>query len=381
MRICVIVPSFFPAVYYGGSIFSIHESLKLFSDKNLQIFVSTTSANGNKRLKVRKNNFIKMKNNYFVKYYFDEIINRFSLSFLFGIWRDVKKSEIVYIQDVFSIFAGLGFLASRFYNKKCIIAPRGSLSEFSLKNKYFWIKKIWIYFFLKLKNKNFYWHVTSNFEKQDILRLKLFGKIFIIPNYIKFDLKKLKKIKPLNLKNSKNKNIFQIGVLTRLDKKKGLKNLINAFLMLKVKKKTHLTICGADHGYKRILKKEIFLNKAEKKVSIIEPIYGIKKFKFLKMLDLFCLPSENENFGNVYLESLRVGTPIIASKFTPWKNINKFKCGLITNNKIKNIALNMKYIIENKNKFKKSNCEKLANLYNGSIIRNYYKKMFHELSK
>ncbi|MDC3030217.1 glycosyltransferase [Candidatus Pelagibacter sp.] len=379
MRICVIVPSFFPAVYYGGSIFSIHESLNLFSDKNLKIFVSTTSANGNKRLKIKKNNFIKMKNNYFVKYYFDEIINRFSFSFLLGIWGDVKKSEIVYIQDVFSIFAALGFLASRIYNKKCIIAPRGSLSDFSLKNKYYWIKKIWIYFFLRLINKNFYWHVTSKFEKQDILKLKLLGKIFIIPNYIKFDLKKLKKIKPLNYE--KNKDIIKIGVLTRLDKKKGLKNLIRAFSILKVKKKTNLIICGEDHGYKKMLKREIFLNKVEKKVSIIKPIYGIKKFKFLKMLDLFCLPSENENFGNVYLESLRVGTPIIASKFTPWKNIIKFKCGLITNNKIKNIALNMKYIIENKNKFKKRNCEKLANLYNGNIIRNFYKKMFYEVNK
>ena len=121
MRICVIVPSFFPAVFYGGSIFSIHESLKLFSNKKLEIFVSTTSANGSTRLKVKKNIFLKLKQNYFVKYYFDEIINRFSLSFLFGIWSDVRKSNIVYVQDIFSIFAILGFIASRIYNKKCII--------------------------------------------------------------------------------------------------------------------------------------------------------------------------------------------------------------------------------------------------------------------
>ena len=99
------------------------------------------------------------------------------------------------------------------------------------------------------------------------------------------------------------------------------------------------------------------------------------------MLDVFCLPSRNENFGNVYLESLRVGTPIIASKFTPWENVIKFKCGLITNNKVENIALNIDRFIENRNKFKKSNCEKLANLYNANIIRKYYKKMFYEVNK
>tara|TARA_B100000989_G_scaffold298918_1_gene291054 strand:+ start:30416 stop:31564 length:1149 start_codon:yes stop_codon:yes gene_type:complete len=382
MRICVIVPSFFPAVFYGGTIFSIHESLELFSNKKLKIFVSTTSANGKKRLKVKKNIFLKLKNNYFVKYYFDEIINRFSLSFLFGIWSDVRKSDIVYVQDIFSMFAILGFIASRIYNKKCIIAPRGSLSEYSLKSRFYRLKIIWIFIFLKIINKNFFWHVTSKLEKKDISKLNLNGKIFIIPNFIKFDLKKIKKLKSLNSLSLNNlKKVLKIGTLTRLDKKKGLLNLIRAFYKLKTKQDAHLFICGEDHGFKQEIKKEIKLLKLNKKVTLLKPLYGIKKYQFLKMLDVFCLPSKNENFGNVYLESLRVGTPIIASKFTPWGNVIKFKCGLITNNKIENIALNIDKFIENKNKFKKKNCEKLANLYNEVVIKNLYLKMFYELNK
>lgn len=382
MRICVIVPSFFPAVFYGGSIFSIHESLKLFSNKKLEIFVSTTSANGSTRLKVKKNIFLKLKQNYFVKYYFDEIINRFSLSFLFGIWSDVRKSNIVYVQDIFSIFAILGFIASRIYNKKCIIAPRGSLSEYSLKSRFYWLKIIWIFIFLKIINKNFFWHVTSKFEKRDIFKLNLSGKIFIIPNFIKFDLKKIKKIKSLNsLSLNNTKKVLKIGTLTRLDKKKGLLNLIRAFSKLKTKQDVHLFICGEDHGFKHEIKNEIKIWSLNKKVTILKPLYGIKKYQFLKMLDVFCLPSKNENFGNVYLESLRVGTPIIASKFTPWQNVIKFKCGLITNNKIENIALNIDRFIKNRNKFKKRNCEKLANLYNEDVIKNLYLKMFYELNK
>ncbi len=59
----------------------------------------------------------------------------------------------------------------------------------------------------------------------------------------------------------------------------------------------------------------------------------------------------------------------------------KFKCGLITNNKINNIALNIDRFIKNRNKFKKRNCEKLANLYNEVVIKNLYLKMFYELNK
>ena len=143
----------------------------------------------------------------------------------------------------------------------------------------------------------------------------------------------------------------------------------------------HLFICGEDHGLEQEIKKEIKVCSLDKKVTILKPLYGLKKYQFLKMLDLFCLPSENENFGNVYLESLKVGTPIIASKFTPWKNVIQFKCGLITNNKINNIALNIDRFIKNRDKFKKSNCEKLANLYNETVIRNLYLKMFYELNK
>ena len=378
MRICVIVPSFYPAVFYGGTVFSIHESLKLFSNKKFEIFVSTTSANGKTRLKVKKNIFLKLKKNYFVKYYFDEIINRFSFSFLFGIWEDVKKSNIVYIQDIFSIFAILGLLASRIYNKKCIIAPRGSLSEYSLKNKFYLFKVVWIFIFLKILNKKFFWHVTSNFEKKDIIRLNLTGKIFTIPNFIKFDLNKIKSLKNLNIKN--DKKIIRLGTLTRFDKKKGLINLIRAFSILKVKEDVRLLISGEDHGLKKKMIEEIRMRKLDKKVTILNPLYGIKKYQFLKMLDIFCLPSENENFGNVYLESLRVGTPILASKFTPWKNVLDFKCGLITNNKVQNIAFNIKKFIKNKKKFKKRNCEKLANLYNAKLIKNLYLKMLNELN-
>ena len=354
MRVCLIVPSFFPAYFYGGTIFSIHESLKLFSNKKIEIFVSTTSANGSTRLKVKKNIFLKLGSNYFVKYYFDEIINRFSISFLLGIWDDVRKSNLVYVQDIFSIFAVLGFIASRIYNKKCIIATRGSLSEYSLRSKFYWLKLIWIFIFLKIINKNFFWHVTSKQEKKEIFKLNLNGKIFIIPNYINFNTKKIKKLKPLNILNLNGaKNVLKIGTLTRLDKKKGLLNLIIAFSKLKTTQDVHLFICGEDHGLKLEIEREIKIRNLNKKITILKPLYGIKKYQFLKMLDVFCLPSENENFGNVYLESLRVGTPIIASKFTPWDNVIKFNCGLITNNKIDNIVFNIERFIKNKNKFKK----------------------------
>ena len=58
MKILSIVPSYYPAKIYGGTIFSIHESNYEICKKNskIQINVLTTTANGKKRLENKKIN-------------------------------------------------------------------------------------------------------------------------------------------------------------------------------------------------------------------------------------------------------------------------------------------------------------------------------------
>ena len=48
----------------------------------------------------------------------------------------------------------------------------------------------------------------------------------------------------------------------------------------------HLFICGEDHGLEQEIKKEIKVCSLDKKVTILKPLYGLKKYQFLKMLDL-----------------------------------------------------------------------------------------------
>jgi glycosyltransferase involved in cell wall biosynthesis len=378
MKICVIVPSFYPAVHYGGTIFSIHESLKKISSENFKIYVSTTSANGHDRLNVKKNTYIKFNNNYYVKYYFDEIINRFSFSFLFGVWSDVKKSDLLYLQDVFSFFAVVGLMAAKFYNKKCIIAPRGSISIFSLKNKFYYLKTIWINLFFKILAVNLFWHATSKLEKKDIMQLKLKGKIFIIPNFLSINHSIIDNLNKLVWEKSSDRNKFKIGVLTRIDKKKGLMNLLHAFNSISKKYPMILSICGNDHGYLELLKNEVDKLDLKKSVYFLDPIYGLKKFRYLKSLNLFCLPSDHENFGNVYLESLLAGTPVIAGKNTPWASLQRYGCGISVENKTKSIVDGIIKIYSNKKKYNKKNCQKLASTFDIKKMPKLYFQMFAE---
>ena len=50
------------------------------------------------------------------------------------------------------------------------------------------------------------------------------------------------------------------------------------------------------------------------------------------------LVSNSENFGNVVLESLSQGTPVVASKGTPWQSLEESKAGFWIDNNPKEIA-------------------------------------------
>ena len=49
--------------------------------------------------------------------------------------------------------------------------------------------------------------------------------------------------------------------------------------------------------------------------------------KVLEMHDLFFLPTRGENYGHVIMESLSVGTPVLISDTTPWRNLEQAGVG------------------------------------------------------
>ena len=122
-------------------------------------------------------------------------------------------------------------------------------------------------------------------------------------------------------------------------------------------------------------------HKIDKGVYFLKPLYGYKKYQYLKSLDLFCLISEHENFGNVYLEALASGTPILASTNTPWQLVKKYKCGDIVETKITSINRKIKFMLRNKNKFLKKNCYKLSKKFSIQNVKKFYSIMFNELKR
>ena len=109
------------------------------------------------------------RENVFVKYYNEQIINKFSLAFILGVWSDIKKTDVVYIQYLFHYTVLLSLLFASLQGKRVIICPRGSFSTFTLNNKLSFVKSFWLSLFIKPFVSKIIWQASSYLEERDIL--------------------------------------------------------------------------------------------------------------------------------------------------------------------------------------------------------------------
>ena len=345
MRVCLVSSSFYPATFYGGPISATWDLSKKLAENDVEMYVSTTNANGLSRLEVENNRYLRKQDNFFVKYYHEELINNFSLSFLFGIFNDIKKSDVVYIQYLFHYTSIISLIISVFQTKKIIVCPRGSLGEWGLQFKRKKFKKLWLFIFVKPFIKDVIFQASSYIEKKDIIRKYPNANVEIINDGVDFNafqnaekksrIEILKKHTEIDFDEISN-IFFSMG---RLHKIKQFDVLINAFeIYLEKDKNAKLIIAGSDDGMGNQLEQQILELKLNNSVFLI----GQVDFKHKKILfsnsDYFVLASEFESFGIVIAEALACGRPCVVSNKTPWKHLEMNNCGILVDNEKESIA-------------------------------------------
>lgn len=385
LKINLIIPSFYPAKVYGGPIFStLHTCQELAKLSDIEIKVSTTNVNMTSKLDIETNIWHKFENDFFIKYYNETVINKYSLQFIFNIWKDIKQANVIHIQSIFSISTPFSLLYSKLMKKPTILSPRGQFGRWCLENGSSFKKK-WLNWFIKPFVYKIIWHATAEQEKNEILSIFPCAKVEIISNGIEYDLfqysNKLSKIifcKKFILKEIEVEQI--IISMGRLQKKKGFDILIDAFNKVYAQhQNAKLFIAGQDEGEKENLLEQINKLGLQHKVFLIGNIDGQDKVDFLANADLFVLPSHNENFGNVYIESLAAGTPIVASKNTPWDEVEEADCGKWVNNSIEETADAMLEMLNKERDQMRINAKKLAQKYDWKNIAVQFKELFEKM--
>jgi glycosyltransferase involved in cell wall biosynthesis len=138
------------------------------------------------KLDVETNKDIKFEDNFYVKYYDETKVDKFSLQLFLNVWKDIKSSDIAHIQAIFNTPVPVSLFYAKLFKKPIILSPRGSLGEWCIGNGSRF-KNIWLNYLLKPLVQNITWHATAEQEKDEILSIYPNAKVSIIPNGIEYD--------------------------------------------------------------------------------------------------------------------------------------------------------------------------------------------------
>lgn len=372
MKLLVIAPYFYPALTYGGPITASYNLSKEVSSLGVEVSVVSTDANGRERLNVVVDEFVQ-QDGIKIKYCYEQIRTFFSFKMISSLYSDIKSSDILHVQAIYSYPTPLALIFAYFQNKNVLLSPRGSFSEWSFfKNGI--IKKIWIKMMVQPFSKNIHWHATSTKEKDEILKFFPKAKIQLISDGVESVFK-------LGNKDKSNKweNSNYIATLGRIHSVKGYDIAIDAMnMILKKHPDLILNIAGEDYGQLQNLKVKVEKLGLAKSIHFVGNLSGIDKIHFLKNAKCLLVPSHTENFGIVVVESLSCQTPVIASKNTPWQSLEEYGAGLFIDNTADKFVESVLEILENENQFKK-NTLILADQFRWDIIAKKYQQVLSSI--
>jgi glycosyltransferase involved in cell wall biosynthesis len=103
----------------------------------------------------------------------------------------------------------------------------------------------------------------------------------------------------------------RVGSMGRFSQRKGFQVLIDAVALLRDRGVTVRCEIAGDGRTRAKLAQQIADRGVSGCVELVGWLGHTQKIRFLESLDLFVSPSLNEPFGFVYLDSMRVGAPII----------------------------------------------------------------------
>ena len=309
-----VVPTYLPAYRYGGPIASVHGLCKALVHQGEEVTVYTTNVDGERDSQVPINQVTildRVKVGYFQCPFFRR------LYWAPGLKRTLELSiasfDLLHLHSVFVWPTSMAAHIARRHKIPYVLSPRGMLVKALIRKKNFLIKSAWMTLIERRTVEGASAiHVTSELEAEE---LKKFGyklpPVYCIPNGIDDGGERI------NEPESSSNKIFPdmaepyLLFLGRVSWKKGIDLLIRAMVFIP---HINLVIAGyEEENYQHKLLRIISELKLSQRIRFAGPVYGNQKSALLKNAQALVLPSLQENFGNVVLEAMQAGCPVVVS--------------------------------------------------------------------
>jgi glycosyltransferase involved in cell wall biosynthesis len=211
-----------------------------------------------------------------------------------------------------------------------VISLHGMLEPWCLRYRH-WKKKLaWILFQRKALQSASCLQAATRREAENVRRLGIESPIAVIPNGVSTAespvFSDLQELCPALMPIAGKKIVLFLG---RLHPIKGLDFLCRVWAeSARDEKEWHLLIVGpSEKAYRQKLGGLIRSLAIQDQVSLLDAVEEPLKSALIKTARFLVLPSYAESFGMVVLEALRAGTPVMASRNTPWADLEAEGCG------------------------------------------------------
>jgi glycosyltransferase involved in cell wall biosynthesis len=233
-----------------------------------------------------------------------------------------RWADVVHLTAVYSFPVMPAMLAAILAGKPVVWSPRGSQQRWSGSTRVR-LKDVWDSVCGAILPRSTVLHVTSEDEAAESAARYPKLRTAIIPNGVHV---------PEHLARRPGDGTLRLVSLGRLHPKKGIENLLDAASMLG-DLRWSLAIAGkGDPEYAASLERKIAGLGLTDRVTMLGEVIGPDKQAALENADLAVFPSYTENFGLVIAEAMAHGLPVIASKATPWSEVEQRGCGLWVDN-------------------------------------------------
>ncbi len=349
MKILHVTPTYYPATYWGGPIFSVyHMNNALAELPGVQLKVLTTDSAGPKlvdRLDVASVDRSQYPNQMVI---FTRRVAGVcvSIELLRRLPALIRWADGVHLTATFS-FPTLPTLAlCRLYGKPVVWSFRGALLDDQNRHAYapqsafkHLIKATW--------NRLCRWcispdrvalHVTTEQERVAVSRIYPESRFSIIPNGVEVPATMPQRDR------TKSDGWLRLMFMGRFAPKKGIENLLQAVAKLDIPVSLDLygtsTVGqGGRHYGEGLISLARELGLMESTVRFRGQVTGDAKTRAFTASDVCIIPSYSENFCIVVAEALAMGMPVIvSSKLLQWEEVVQQNCGLWVDNDPESLA-------------------------------------------
>ncbi len=307
LRILQVVPTYYPAVRYGGPIRSVHGLAAALVRRGHDVHVYTTSLDGPADLDVPLDRPVQLDGvqvHYFKvpalrRLFWSPELNR-------RLRQSVSGFDAVHVHAVYLYPTLAAARVAARAHVPYVVAPRGMLIREAINRKSRWVKTAWINCFeRKSIAQAAAVHVTAEIEADELEWLGLPARhVACIPNGVQFP----RDDASLPVGPYAHLPSRFVLFLSRINWKKGLDRLIAAWRFVP---DMALVIAGNDEeGYQSQLVQQVRELGLSDRVIFLGPVEDAHKWALYARAELFVLPSYSENFGNVVAEAMSMGCPV-----------------------------------------------------------------------